>query len=68
MAECCWTDCTEEAVTDLQMDAGESTCATCGLTKTNKTIYPLCETHLAQYQETSDNALLMANSTPGGMG
>lgn len=67
MAECCWTDCPEEAVRDLQVDAGESTCETCGVTKTNKTVYPLCEIHFAQYTETYDNAHLMANSTPGGM-
>lgn len=66
MAECCWTDCTEDAIIDLQMDAGESTCETCGLTKTNKTIFPLCQGHLDLYQETSDNHLMMVNATTEG--
>ena len=67
MTECGWNDCTEEATEEVQLDAGESVCTTCGTTKTNKTNYALCETHGAQYRETSDNNVLMANATPEGM-
>jgi hypothetical protein len=64
---CCWTDCSNEAVTMLEMDAGQTTCQTCGAVKTNKTGYPLCQEHIDLYRENPDNALVMANATPGGM-
>lgn len=59
---CGWKGCTEEASTEVLLDAGASTCETCGQDITERRTYKLCKEHSKQYTDSADVTLLLLSA------
>lgn len=64
LGTCGWSrpDCGNDAVTTVQLDAGEEICDACGHAQTHRAEFRLCQEHADQYTESGDVTMLLLSA------